>query len=260
MPTQTKYTYAISTDTANGKADTTKLISAIRNSSIVIAADYINTSGDVLDVWMKDVLSTSAPDDVTNLNNVVSAHDGEPLSENLPQITDDIEENLSSTSTYQFCSVIIDAANIDEWNTVNQSWPFDVYLYSSQFKTKSDSLEDKIRVWVAKDTQIGFINVAVSASDTVIRVDDNVMANIKIGYLVKLDDGTNADECGRCTDIDRINNTITIETATVNAFTVASPTTEVKITREMGVSSPIDNDMKLVMGASKKRWKFDTCK
>lgn len=75
MPTPTKYTYSISTQTANGRVNPTTLTSEIAASSIVIALDHIDTGGDVLDVWFKDPLSGA---DQTTLTAVIAAHEGNP--------------------------------------------------------------------------------------------------------------------------------------------------------------------------------------
>jgi hypothetical protein len=72
----TKYTYNISTDTANSKVEANALKSEIGDSTIVIAASHINTSGGFVDIWMKDALSAG---DQTTLTAVVSAHAGNPL-------------------------------------------------------------------------------------------------------------------------------------------------------------------------------------
>lgn len=73
---QTKYTYSIATDTANGFANINTLDKEIRNSAIVTALDYISMMGDVLDVYMKDALSAG---DETTLDGLISAHTGEAL-------------------------------------------------------------------------------------------------------------------------------------------------------------------------------------
>jgi len=69
----TKYTYSIAADTASGLVNTDSLSSQIQASAIVIVLDYINSSGDVLDVWMKAALSGG---DETILDSVVEAHLG----------------------------------------------------------------------------------------------------------------------------------------------------------------------------------------
>lgn len=81
---QTKYTYSIAGDTANGILAAGALKEEIGSSSIITALDYISSLGDVLDVYMKDALSTG---DKTTLDGVVAAHEGVPL-EGPPQIVD----------------------------------------------------------------------------------------------------------------------------------------------------------------------------
>lgn len=80
---QTKYVYSIAGDTANGKVDGSKLKSEIVESAITIAPDYINTDGDVLDVYMKDEMPDHSGGASASLAAVVAAHDGEL--EDVPQ-------------------------------------------------------------------------------------------------------------------------------------------------------------------------------
>ena len=68
MPTPTKYPYSIANDFSSG-ANTTQLAKAISASAIVTAFDHIETTGDVLDVWFRDSLSTT---DKTTLDNDAS--------------------------------------------------------------------------------------------------------------------------------------------------------------------------------------------
>lgn len=75
MATPTKYTFSISTDTAYGLAEPVRLTDEIRRSPILIALDRIDTGGDVLDIWFRDVLSQA---DETFLAPIVNAHDGRP--------------------------------------------------------------------------------------------------------------------------------------------------------------------------------------
>lgn len=59
MPTPTTYTYSIASDFPGGKVNTTNFVSEIRASSIVTALTGINTDGDVLSIFFKDVLSAA---------------------------------------------------------------------------------------------------------------------------------------------------------------------------------------------------------
>lgn len=76
MATPTKYTYSLTTDftgLTESSLSTTALTDEIRDSSISIALDYINTSGDDCDIWFKDALVSG---DQTTLNTVVADHTG----------------------------------------------------------------------------------------------------------------------------------------------------------------------------------------
>ena len=81
---ETTYTYAISTDTANGKVDGGKLSSEIHTSSITIALERIDTQADVLEVVFKDeLISDSVDNQVTTLTDIIHSHDGVPQLETL---------------------------------------------------------------------------------------------------------------------------------------------------------------------------------
>jgi len=73
---QTKYTYSISQDFPNGKVSTDRLSQEIRGSAIIEALDFINTNGDVCDIYFKAELTSG---DEVILDGIVAAHSGEPL-------------------------------------------------------------------------------------------------------------------------------------------------------------------------------------
>lgn len=77
-----KYSYSIQGDTPNKKVATDRLTQEILKSAITVALDRINTSGDILDVFFKDVLSQ---DEHSDLTTIISNHSGEPLPQNIPQ-------------------------------------------------------------------------------------------------------------------------------------------------------------------------------
>lgn len=72
----TKYTYSISVDFPNQIVATDRLSIEIKDSAIVTALDYINTSSDDCDIWFKDALSGG---DETILDGLVAVHSGEVL-------------------------------------------------------------------------------------------------------------------------------------------------------------------------------------
>jgi hypothetical protein len=73
MPTPTKYTYSIATDFPGAATNTTNLQTEIQASSIITALDRIDTTGDVIDIWFKDALSTA---DKTTLDNDATGPSG----------------------------------------------------------------------------------------------------------------------------------------------------------------------------------------
>src|SRR3972149_7035921 len=51
-----------------------------------------------------------------------------------------------------------------------------------------------------------------------------VYDNIAVGFSVKRYDGVNSNDLGDVLSVDKVNNTITMQTAATNAFSAASPT------------------------------------
>jgi len=97
----TKYTFSISADFPNQKVDSDSLTSEVNaDGGITTALDCINTSGDDCDIWFVDALA--APE-VTALNAVVAAHQGDPI----PWVDYayvDFNETKTTTSTeYLLC-------------------------------------------------------------------------------------------------------------------------------------------------------------
>jgi len=79
-----KYTYSISNDFPNQKVNPTGLTNAIRNATITVALDYINTDNDDCDVWFKLALSGA---EETTLSGVVAAHTAAPMSSDPAPVT-----------------------------------------------------------------------------------------------------------------------------------------------------------------------------
>lgn len=72
----TKYTFSIESSFPNHKVSTGRLLSEIRSSSIVVAVDRIDTSGDECDIWFRDELDSTG---IAELNTLIVSHSGEPL-------------------------------------------------------------------------------------------------------------------------------------------------------------------------------------
>lgn len=87
----TEYVRALSAFTglnaAYTRPDLDRLTDDIQKSAIITALDHIVVSGTNYHIWFKAALSTSAPDDVANLDAVVAAHTGEPLNEDVVPVS-----------------------------------------------------------------------------------------------------------------------------------------------------------------------------
>lgn len=98
------------------------------------------------------------------------------------------------------------------------TWIFDVLLWKSVLTPLSDMIGDKISVLAQPETQIGIIGATAAIGSTTFGVNSTVLENIWRGFLITLNDGVNKNVVGRCTIIDKINNTITVETPTTVEF------------------------------------------
>lgn len=68
----TKYTYSVSADFPGQEVNGKNLITEIHASDIVTALDHVDVTGDDVDIWFKDALSSGDED---LLDAVVAAHD-----------------------------------------------------------------------------------------------------------------------------------------------------------------------------------------
>jgi len=102
------------------------------------------------------------------------------------------------------------------------SWPMDYLLWRTLFTPTSDMIGDTISVIASPETTVGVLTAPVTSGQTVLNVNSTVTDNVWRGFLVNIFDGVNKDFLGRCTDVDAVGGTITVETATVNSFAAGS--------------------------------------
>lgn len=102
------------------------------------------------------------------------------------------------------------------------TWPMDFLLWKTLITPSSDMIGDVITVIAAPETTIGVLTAPVAIGATTFNVNSTVTANIWRGFRVVLFDGVNKDILYRCTGVDKINGTITVDTATTHAFAAGS--------------------------------------
>ena len=147
---------------------------------------------------------------------------------------------------YRAVGIPFDAAP-GETNNHDFSFPYPIALLA--VICSGHNVGDKVDFQVAPDTVVGAVTQDVSASDTVINVQDTVTENVDVGDYVTLDDGTN-DEEHLCVEKDEENHTITLDTGVTNAYEAATPT-YVKITKKMGVGIELGSTDRYELGQSK---------
>jgi len=211
---ETIYDFSISGDTLNGKVNNSDLAEEIRSSSISIALDRVDTSGDDLNIVFKDELSGS---DETTLDSIVGAHEG---SEPIPDVQAVSEYQEGTQGLYQCRGIAFDVPAGEEASQVI-SWPFQIRLCTLRCKPLNSG--DHALAVVSEDTVIGNITQDVTAGDTVINVSQTVINNLMIGYRFKLSDGTNEEEFW-VTAINPANKTVTIHEGTTNGYSASTPT------------------------------------
>lgn len=184
-----KYTYQLS-DFPNQKVDLDTLADQVRESTITIALDYINSSV-VVDFFFKAQLTNP---DVSALDVVVANHTGIPAPEETPlvrsqQLTEHIkwiESGEATQDLFAAQSLIIDISAGEASKSVDFSWPFDIALMSGTLGISEDMVGDDLHVDVGPNSLIGALIQPLNVGDTSIYVSPTVLENIKIGYYIGL--------------------------------------------------------------------------
>jgi hypothetical protein len=241
----TKYTYSISGDFDNG-LNTARLEAEILASSITKGVKGINTEGDDCDVWFKEAISS---EEETVLDGLVAAHDGTPLVQ--PRLVAIKEEDVQTGGHFQARGIAWDVPATEGWNDLDPfSWPHPISLLAAETFGRSGCNEDKVEFLVAPGTVVGSITADVVVDDTEISVSATALANLCVGKLVELDDGTNSNNLGRVLAVDTADGKITVETAATQAFAAATPT-YVKMTTKMGYDVELTEGHRIAIGESK---------
>jgi hypothetical protein len=109
-------------------------------------------------------------------------------------------------------------------STIDVSYPYDVNIFSITLQLTAENKNDILTIEMAPDTIIGAITNIINTNDTIIPVSATVFDYIKIGYLIKLFDGTNTEENKKVLNYDKLNGTITLESGITNSYSPLTPT------------------------------------
>jgi hypothetical protein len=107
-------------------------------------------------------------------------------------------------------------------STFDVIWDSNITLWRTVLSCSNEMIGDELKVVAVPETPIGLITNPVSISDTVITVDNDVIANAYRGFECVIDDTTNK-HVTVIKAIDTINNTITLKHASPYAYSASAP-------------------------------------
>ncbi len=217
MATPTKYAKSIATDFTKGNGVNTDLLKTeIDKSAIITGLQKIITHGDNVDIWFKDVLSGG---DVTTLDGIVINHDGTPTDQeqNVFIIQDRKTGKGYNSKMFKLTS------ETSGKKTVTHSFAVPVSIMKGGFVSAAANKDDELEVFLDRNTVIGEITQDVAVNDKIIGVEQVVVDAFRVGYMLKLDDGTNSEK-QTVVEVDKINKKLTVDVGYSQAFASATPT------------------------------------
>jgi hypothetical protein len=110
------------------------------------------------------------------------------------------------------------------YNEMDIIWPVNMYIWVLEFYATSSMIGDTFNLHLAPNQVIGSITSEIAISNTTINVSPDVFNYIAIGteLLVKNSDGTNLQDFGMITAIDKTNGKVIIEKASTSVYNPGS--------------------------------------
>jgi hypothetical protein len=182
---------------------------------------YCNTESDYVFVW-GTVEPSTCPNNNTHTINTALTTIVETVS------TTTIKASEDSDGYFETGHIVMNIPSGAPGDVTEHdvTWPMDVILWRTLITPTTDMIGDEVSVLASPETIVGVITAPVSIGDTVLTVNSTVTDNVERGFLITLYDGVNKNVSGRCTAVDKIGGTITVQTPTTDSF---APGTPVKI-------------------------------
>ena len=133
------------------------------------------------------------------------------------------EESIPIEGRFKVETIKI-SADPNETKVVDKVWKIDIAPLSVKILSTDKHKGDTLQVDVLPDKVVGVVAQDISISDTVIHLSESIINLLSVGFPCSITDGVNVDNLNQILDIDYVNNTITVETATTNTFLISSPT------------------------------------
>jgi len=206
----TIYDYSVSTDFPNGIIAGQLFVEIHENTTITAVINNVLITEDNVQIIFETALTT---EEKTELDTLVILH--KPLSS--VETFKIQEETVETGGHFKLATKVlnISASTTEE---VDYIWPIPISILAVYYVSQAVHEGDGLEMIISPNKTIGTITQPVVATDTVITVSDTVIGNACLGFYLKLSDGSNTDDLDRVVAVDKINKTVTVETAAVNAF------------------------------------------
>jgi hypothetical protein len=124
----------------------------------------------------------------------------------------------------------IEFINVESQTSQDQYFTFDipVSMYSFTFVTDDTNRGDDFTIAINPDTTLGLITTNITAGDTTLSAPPALLMYGTLGFELKVTDGTNTDELGIITNINKTTGIVTFKNPAVHSF--SSVNTVVKMT------------------------------
>jgi hypothetical protein len=140
-----------------------------------------------------------------------------------PNVVNINQEVTPTGGRYRFDSKAF-TATADTTTLFSFSFPINISMLEGSFVSSDENRGDMWSWIVSENTTVGAITASVGIGDTVINVSSTVCTYASIGYEIRLFNGTISENLGRVLSIDTANHRVTMETASTQAFSPATPT------------------------------------
>lgn len=132
------------------------------------------------------------------------------------------EDQVTVTGNKWIQSINITGVAPQETKSTVYTFPITMSLYSFMFVADSANDGDYISIIGNENTNVGLITGDLSTGATTIGLSALAISKIVPGFYISLTNGVNTDDLGLVLSIDKVNNTVTVQTAATHSFTASN--------------------------------------
>lgn len=128
-----------------------------------------------------------------------------------PMVT--IQNDVAGSYQSSTVRINVPASEPGSIYTQDISFPHDTYIWTSEFMSDSSMVGDEFNIIVSPNTTIGVITTPSLTGATTFSVSSTIFTSgyVTRGVDLSISDGTNTQILGRVSDMDTVNQTITVE-------------------------------------------------